>query len=169
MRRVQYEGELKYRESAGIVDAGTTRMFASPLLHALSLDLTQISSSLDVLLANNFFAVYLDAIPGAKLDSHTGKSKSPLPPSRPCSVSTSRSLTGSANSNRPEHSMGWRCWYSVVANLGSNSGEWLNFILGQKWYYYVVSSGWASEKRELIDHSWQVFDRDANRVGFSQT
>jgi hypothetical protein len=56
---------------AGIVDTGTTRMFPSPRLHAHSLDLTRISSPLEVLLMDNFFAVYLDAIPGAKLDSHT--------------------------------------------------------------------------------------------------
>jgi hypothetical protein len=34
---------------------------------------------------------------------------------------------------------------------------------------YAVSGDWVLEKRELIDHSWQVSDRDANRVGFAQT
>lgn len=92
MRLVQYEGELTYTpltetypaayywginvtsstygthtviptSTAGIVDTGTTRMFLSLLKFKFA---HEISCTTEVLLADNFFDVYLRAIPGAK-------------------------------------------------------------------------------------------------------
>jgi len=43
--------------------------------------------------------------------------------------------------------------YGVVTNLGTNSGEGLDFILGQK----------------FMERFYAVFDTDDNRVGFAYT
>lgn len=42
--------------------------------------------------------------------------------------------------------------YGVVANLGTNSGEGLDFIIGQKFMerYYAVSRGSSLEKRKTL-------------------
>ncbi|KAF8448784.1 acid protease [Boletus edulis BED1] len=127
--------------TAGIVDTGTTQ----------------------VLLADDFFAVYLKAIPGAKLDSNTGLIEIP-----PSSISSMQSLNFTiadrvfsmdvaAQLIPTDQNTAWGGvsgkQYGVVANLGSNSGEGLDFIIGQK----------------FMERYYAVFDTDANRVGFAQT
>ena len=167
--------------TAGIVDTGTTRMFPSRLLHGVSLDLTQLSCSSEVLLADNFFSVYLNAIPGAMLDNTTGLIEIP-----PSSVSLMQPLNFfiadrmftmdvAAQLIPTDQNIAWGGvagkQYGVVSNLGTDSGEGLDFIIGQKFMerYYAVSRSSSLEKPTLIEPSCQVFDTDANRVGFAQT
>ncbi|KAG6381803.1 acid protease [Boletus reticuloceps] len=116
-----------------------------------------------VLLADDFFAVYLKAIPGAKLDSNTGLIEIP-----PSSISSMQpldftiadqvfSMDVAAQLIPTDQNTAWGGvsgkQYGVVANLGSNSGEGLDFIIGQK----------------FMERYYAVFDTDANRVGFAQT
>ena len=66
--------------TAGIIDTGTTCMFSSPILHRCSL--ARCHASIVTIrgpLADNFFAIYLDAILGVTLDLHTGLIEIPLP------------------------------------------------------------------------------------------
>ncbi|KIJ65377.1 hypothetical protein HYDPIDRAFT_110424 [Hydnomerulius pinastri MD-312] len=127
--------------TAGIVDTGTTQ----------------------VLLADDFFAVYVGAIPGAKLDENTGLIEIPK-----SSIASMKSLDFSIGGTvfsmdvaaqliPTDQNTAWggvaSKQYGVVANLGSNSGEGLDFIIGQK----------------FMERYYAVFDTDSNRVGFAQT
>ncbi|KAF8141387.1 acid protease [Boletus edulis] len=124
--------------TAGIVDTGTTQ----------------------VLLADDFFAVYLKAIPGANLSNFTIAD-------RVFSMDVAAQLIPTDQNTAWGGVSGKQ--YGVVANLGSNSGEGLDFIIGQKFMerYYAVSSSSPPGIHKLT--LGQVFDTDANRVGFAQT
>lgn len=136
--------------TAGIVDTGTTRMFPSPLFYMV-IDLMQMSRPSEVLLADNFFAVYLLAISGAKLDSNTGLIEIPhssVPFMQPLNFLIAGrvfTMDVAAQLIPTDQNEAWGGvagkQYGVVANLGTNSGEGLDFIIGQKFLerYYVVS------------------------------
>lgn len=151
--------------TAGIVDTGTTRMFSSLLLpHPLYLTWTSCSSVL--LLADDFFAVYMDAIPGATLDVQTGLIEIPA-----SSVSQMKSLNFTiggqvfsmdvaaqlipTDQNTAYGGVAGK-QYGVVSNTGSNSGEGLDFTIGQKFMerFYAVSSGSSLAKHVVIDSIW---------------
>ena len=121
---------------------------------------TQMPCPTEILLADNFFDVYLKAIPGAKLDSNTGLIEIP-----PSSISSMQpldftiagrvfSLDVAAQLIPTSQNTAWGGvagkQYGVVANLGTNSGEGLDFIIGQKFMerYYAVSSGSSLEKAQ---------------------
>ncbi|KAG1874285.1 acid protease [Suillus subluteus] len=130
------------QSTAGIVDTGTTA----------------------VLLADDFFAMYLDAIPGAYLDANnTGfivipsSSVADIQPLNftigGCvfSMDTAAQLIPLDQNAMFGGKTGLQ--YGVVATIGADSGRGLDFVIGQKFMerYYVV------------------FDADDNRVGFAYT
>jgi hypothetical protein len=122
-----------------------------------------VTMVVEVLLADNFFAVYMGAIPNAYLDDNTGLIVIPS-----SSVTGMQSLNftigGTVFSMDPaaqlipqDQNNAWGgqtgVQYGVVANLGADSGEGLDFILGQK----------------FMEVFYAVFDADDNRVGFAYT
>ncbi|KAH7917858.1 acid protease [Leucogyrophana mollusca] len=127
--------------TAGIVDTGTTQ----------------------VLLADNYFAEYMGAIPGAFLDDNTGLLE--IPPSSVADMQplnftiggTVFSMDVAAQLIPEDQNTAWGGeagkQYGVVANLGSNSGEGLDFIMGQK----------------FMENYYAVFDTLNSRVGFAYT
>ncbi|KIK92610.1 hypothetical protein PAXRUDRAFT_146921 [Paxillus rubicundulus Ve08.2h10] len=127
--------------TAGIVDSGTTQ----------------------VLLADDFFTVYMDAIPGAKMDPNTGLleiPKSSVASMQPLNFTigcTVFSMDVAAQLIPTDQNTIWggveSKHYGVLGNLGDPSGEGLDFIIGQK----------------FIERYYTVFDTDRNRVGFAQT
>ncbi|KIJ21176.1 hypothetical protein PAXINDRAFT_107055 [Paxillus involutus ATCC 200175] len=127
--------------TAGIVDTGTTQ----------------------VLLADDFFAVYMGAIPGAKLDPSTGLieiPKSSVASMQPLDFAIGGSVFSmdvAAQLIPTDQNTAWggvgSKQYGILANLGSPSGEGLDFIIGQK----------------FMERYYAVFDTDSNRVGFAQT
>ncbi|KIK41818.1 hypothetical protein CY34DRAFT_12798 [Suillus luteus UH-Slu-Lm8-n1] len=129
------------RSTAGIVDSGTTL----------------------VMLADNFFAKYLNAIPGAYFDTSVGLAVIPS-----SSVAGMRhlnftigghvfSLDTAAQLIPLDQNTVWGgqtgVQYGTVTSLGTDSGAGLDFIIGQKFMekYYVI------------------FDADKTRVGFAYT
>lgn len=131
------------------------------------------------MLADDFFSAYMDAISGATFDEKTGlieipnNSTSSMQPlnffiaDRMFTMDRAAQLFPKDQNTAIGGVAGTQ--YGVVTKLGSNSGEGLDFIIGIKFLerYYAVSSG--SSLETLIDHLWQVFDADGNRVGFAQT
>ncbi|OJA14484.1 hypothetical protein AZE42_06067 [Rhizopogon vesiculosus] len=127
--------------TAGIVDTGTTL----------------------VLLADNFFHSYMKAIPGAKLDESTGlmtvpaSSVSEIQPLNFTVGGTVFSMDAAAQLIPTDQNTAWGLsankQYGVVSYLGTNSGEGLDFIIGQK----------------FMENFYAVFDTDSNRVGFAYT
>ncbi|KIO07573.1 hypothetical protein M404DRAFT_8365 [Pisolithus tinctorius Marx 270] len=127
------------KSTAGIVDTGTTQ----------------------VLLADDFFDVYRSSIPGATLDKSTGLITIPpssIPYMQPLNFTigdTIFSMDVAAQLIPTDQNEAWGGvagkQYGVVANLGTLSGQGLDFIIGQKFMerYYVV------------------FDADNNCVGFA--
>ncbi|KAG0704563.1 acid protease [Suillus ampliporus] len=129
------------QSTAGIVDTGTNL----------------------VLLADDFFAVYLDAIPGAYLDDNTGliaipsSSITDMQPLNFTICGTTFSMDTAAQLVPLDQNTAWGTpagvQYGIVSNLGSNSGEGFDFIIGQK----------------FMEKYYAVFDSDHNRVGFAYT
>ncbi|KAG0703367.1 acid protease [Suillus ampliporus] len=129
------------QSTAGIVDTGTTL----------------------VLLADDFFAVYLDAIPGAYLDDNTGliaipsSSITDMQPLHFTIGGTTFSMDTAAQLVPLDQNAAWGgetgVRYGIVNNLGSNSGEGFDFIIGQK----------------FMEKYYAVFDSDHSRVGFACT
>ncbi|KAF9224223.1 acid protease [Gyrodon lividus] len=127
--------------TAGVVDTGT----------------------MQVHLADDFFAVYMDAIPGAKLDHNRSFIEIPhssIPHIQPLNFTIGCrvfSMDAAAQLIPTDQNTFWggdpSKQYGVVTNLGSTSGEGLDFILGQK----------------FMERYYTVFDTDSNRVGFAQT
>lgn len=129
------------RSHAGIVDSGTSL----------------------VMLADDFFAKYLDAIPGAYLDATVGLTV--IPSSSVANMNHLNftigghvfSLDKAAQLIPLDQNTFWGgqtgVQYGTVCNLGTGSGAGLDFIIGQKFMekYYVI------------------FDTDENRVGFAYT
>ncbi|KAH7909946.1 acid protease [Hygrophoropsis aurantiaca] len=127
--------------TAGIVDTGTTQ----------------------VLLADNYFAVYMDAIPGAYLDDNTGLLV--IPASSVADMQylnftiggTVFSMDVAAQLIPTDQNTAWGgetgVQYGVVANLGTDSGEGLDFIVGQK----------------FMEKYYAIFDTDHSQVGFAYT
>ncbi|KAG6381827.1 acid protease [Boletus reticuloceps] len=127
--------------TAGIVDTGTTL----------------------ILIADDFFARYLHAIPGAKVDSITGLIEIPQR-----SISSMHSLNFTiagrvfsldvaAQLIPKDQNTAWggdvKKRYGVVNHLGSPSGQGMDFIIGQK----------------FLERYYSVFDADSKRVGFART
>ncbi|KAG1718675.1 acid protease [Suillus paluster] len=127
--------------TAGIVDTGTTL----------------------VLLADNFFESYMRAIPGAKLDQTTGlmtipeSSVSKIQPLNFTVGGTVFSLDAAAQLIPTDQNTAWGLsankQYGIVSYLGTNSGEGLDFIIGQK----------------FMEKYYAVFDTDSQQVGFAYT
>ncbi|KAG0704600.1 acid protease [Suillus ampliporus] len=127
--------------TAGIVDTGTTQ----------------------VILADDFFAVYVDAIPGAHIDNNTGLLV--IPSSSVADMQllnfniggTVFSMDTAAQLIPLDQNTAWGgqagVQYGVIINMGANSGEGLDFIIGQK----------------FMEKYYAVFDTDDNRVGFAYT
>ncbi|OJA21644.1 hypothetical protein AZE42_12721 [Rhizopogon vesiculosus] len=127
------------QSTAGIVDTGTSL----------------------ILIADDLFAVYMAAIPGAYIDDNkTGLIV--IPASSVAGMQLLKFKFGEAGFGMDASSQlipqdqnsEWGgetgVQYGVVGNLGSNSGEGLDFILGQK----------------FMESFYAVFDADENRVGF---
>ncbi|KAG2143546.1 acid protease [Suillus bovinus] len=129
------------RSTAGIVDTGTTL----------------------ILLADDLFESYLKAIPGAKLDETGGLMSIPetsVPKIQPLNFTiggTVFSLDAAAQLIPINQNAAWSLStslrYGIVSNLGANSGEGLDFIIGQK----------------FMERYYAVFDTDNNRVGLAYT
>jgi hypothetical protein len=131
--------------TAGIVDTGTTRRAL------LSIHMQLSDTFLVVLLADDFFESYLRAIPGAKIDQSTGlmtvptKSVSEIQPLNFTIGGTVFSMDAAAQLIPIDQNTEWGLsankQYGVVSYLGTNSGEGLDFIIGQKFMekYYAVS------------------------------
>lgn len=130
------------QSTAGIVDTGTT----------------------PVLLADDFFTMYLDAIPGAYLDvNNTGFiviPSSSVVDMQPLNFTIGGCVfsmdTAAQLIPLDQNAMfggETSLQYGVITALGADSGRGLDFIIGQKFMekYYVV------------------FDADDNRVGFAYT
>ncbi|KAF8432236.1 acid protease [Boletus edulis BED1] len=120
--------------TAGIVDSGTTL----------------------VLFADDFFSVYMKAIPGANIDSNTGLLD--IPPSsisrmQPLNFTLADRLFPADQNTALGGDPGKR--YGTVGSFGNNSrsGEGLDFLLGLK----------------FLERYYSAFDADGNRVGFAQT
>lgn len=137
-----YGNKIVFSEStAGIVDTGTTQ----------------------VLLADDSFDVYRSSIPGATLDKFTGLITIPpssIPYMQPLNFTigdTIFSMDVAVQLIPTDQNEAWGGvagkQYGVVANLGTLSGQGLDFIIGQKFMerYYVV------------------FDADNNCIGFAFT
>ncbi|KAG8221143.1 acid protease [Butyriboletus roseoflavus] len=127
--------------TAGIVDTGTTL----------------------VVLADDFFSVYMNAIPGATFDSNTTLIEIPpssIPSMQPLNFSIANrvfTMDVAAQLIPTDQNIAWGGvagkQYGVVTKLGSDSGQGFDFIIGQK----------------FMERYYAVFDTDANRVGFAQT
>ncbi|KAG1738545.1 acid protease [Suillus lakei] len=130
------------QSTAGVVDTGTTL----------------------VLLADDFFAVYLDAIPGAYLDvNNTGLiviPSSSVADMHPLGFKIGGcvlSMDTTAQLFPLDQNAAWGgetgVQYGTISNLGADSGKGFDFIIGEKFMekYYVI------------------FDADDNRVGFAYT
>ncbi|KAG6375312.1 acid protease [Boletus reticuloceps] len=127
--------------TAGVVDTGTTQ----------------------VLLADDFFTVYMNAIPGANKDSNTGLLD--IPPSsisymqplnftladRVFSMDVAAQLVPADQNTAWGGVPGKR--YGTVGHLSSNSGQGLDFLLGIK----------------FLERYYSAFDAHGKRVGFAQT
>ncbi|KAF9232454.1 acid protease [Melanogaster broomeanus] len=117
--------------TAGIVDTGTTQ----------------------VLLADDFFAVYMQAIPGAYLDQHTGLIEIPsksVPYMQPLNFSIGGqifSMDVAAQLIPTDQNTAWGGVASKQYGVG------LDFIIGQK----------------FMERFYAVFDTDNNRIGFAET
>ncbi|OAX38322.1 acid protease [Rhizopogon vinicolor AM-OR11-026] len=126
------------QSTAGVVDTGTTL----------------------ILIADDFFAVYMAAIPGAYIDDNTGlivipaSSVAGMQPLKFKFGKTVLSIDASSQLIPQDQNTEWGgekgVQYGVVGNLGANSGEGLDFTLGQK----------------FMEIFYAVFDADENRVGF---
>ncbi|KAG2143540.1 acid protease [Suillus bovinus] len=120
------------KSTAGIVDTGTTQ----------------------IVLADDFFESYMNAIPGAKLNKTAGLMYIPE-----TSVSKIQPLNftigGTAQLIPIGQNAAWGLptneQYGVVTHMGANSGEGLDFIIGQK----------------FMERYYAVFDTDNNRVGLA--
>jgi len=113
-----------------------------------------------VLLADDFFAIYVDAIPGAKLDNKLGFleiPKSSIPKMQPLTffISGHSFIMDVAAQLIPASQNEY--WggdaskrYGVLANLGFDSGGGFDFVLGQKFlerYYSVGINSYLSPSR----------------------
>ncbi|KAG6333844.1 hypothetical protein ID866_5242 [Astraeus odoratus] len=129
------------QSTAGIVDTGTTL----------------------VLFADDLFATYMAAIPGAQLDNTTGLLEIPwssVPEMEPLTliIDTHYLVMDVAAQLIPsEQTTAWggdpSKRYSIINKLGYNSGQGLDFLLGQK----------------FMERYYAVFDGRNNRVGFAYT
>ncbi|KAG1747768.1 acid protease [Suillus paluster] len=131
------------QSTAGIVDTGTTL----------------------VLLADDFFDVYLDAIPGAYLDDDNNTGLLVIPSSSVADMQplnfkigdTVFSMDIAAQLVPLDQNTAWGgqagVQYGVVGKLGTDSGGGLDFIIGQK----------------FMEKYYAVFDAHSNRVGFGYT
>lgn len=134
-----------------------------------------------VLLADDYFNAYLSAIPGAQFDPVTtlieipASSISSMQPlnftigDRVFSLDVAAQLIPTDENTAIGGDPGKH--YGTISNTNIISGGGFDFLFGQRFLerYYAVSSSSALEKYELIVIFWQVFDSDANRVGFAQT
>ena len=122
----------------------------------------------------------MNAIPGATLDNTTGLMEIPLS-SIPLMQSLNFTIAGQVfamdvaaqlipTDENTILGLDPTKQYGVVAPWNP-LGDEIGFILGMKFMerYYAVSRGSSLEKRKHIDHFWQVFDTDNNRIGFAQT
>ncbi|KII86390.1 hypothetical protein PLICRDRAFT_114346 [Plicaturopsis crispa FD-325 SS-3] len=127
--------------AAGIVDTGTTQ----------------------ILIADDWFSKYVAAISGAKLDDSTGllviptASVADIKPFNFTIGGAVYSLDADAQLVPESENTAWGgksgVRYGYFGNMGSNSGEGLDFIIGQK----------------FMERYYAVFDSKNKRVGFAQT
>lgn len=104
-----------------------------------------------ILLADDFFESYMRAIPGAEFDKSTGlmsipaSSVSKIQPLNFTIGGTVFSLDAAAQLIPIDQNTVWGLpegkHYSVVSKFGANSGEGMDFIIGQKFMekFYAVS------------------------------
>jgi hypothetical protein len=115
------------------------------------------------MLADDFFAKYLDAIPGSYLDTTIGLiviPSSSVADMKPLNFTIGGhvfSLDTAAQLIPSDQNAVWGgktgVQYGVISNLGTDSGAGLDFIIGQK----------------LMEKYYVIFDADDNRVGFAYT
>ena len=134
-----------------------------------------------VLLANEFFTAYMNAIPGAKFDSKTQLIEIPassvlhMQPLHFTIADRVFTLDVAAQLIPTDQNTAWGGvagkQYGVVGKLGKKKGRGLDFILGMVYIerYYTVGSGSSLGKCKLNELFWQVLDAGARRVGFAET
>ncbi|EJU03730.1 aspartic proteinase precursor [Dacryopinax primogenitus] len=137
---ISYGGQ-QILSSAGIVDTGTTL----------------------VLIASDAFQAYMQAIPGSKVDQNSGLLEVPanqvatLQPLAFNIGGTTFKFTGTdqlLDQSLNEQFGGTRnAYYSIVSDLGSESGQGLDFING---YFF-------------LERFYSVYDTTNRRVGFATT
>lgn len=129
------------QSTAGIVDTGSTL----------------------VILADDFFAIYVNSIPGANFDNNLGLleiPKSSIPKMKPLIFFISGHsfiMDVAAQLIPADQNEFWggdaSKRYGVLANLGSNSGGGFDFVLGQK----------------FLERYYSIYDADNNRIGLAST
>ena len=166
---------------AGILDTGDPSVFA---LYACR-DTYLFSSWTGILIPDDLFRIFLNAIPGAKFDTKIGLIE--IPPSRSSSHDEQmqplhfkfgdHTFTLDVQSQLLPRSMNTECGgdvekqYGIIGPIGHVAGDAndVDFVLGipfmQK--YYTVSSGSCFEKSMLNGHPWQVYDANKRRIGFA--
>ncbi|EIW85643.1 acid protease [Coniophora puteana RWD-64-598 SS2] len=165
-----YEGEITYTPltttypaayywGINITDStyGTTPVFTDSTAGIVDTGTTQI------LLADDYFDNYIAGIPGAYMDNTTGllvvpsSSVAGIQPLNFTIGGTSFALDAAAQLIPEDQNIAWGgsagVQYGVVGNLGSLSGEGLDFIVGQK----------------FMERYYAIFDTLNSRVGFALT
>ncbi|KAL4065642.1 aspartic peptidase domain-containing protein [Scleroderma yunnanense] len=135
------EVEVIPQSTAGVIDSGTTQ----------------------ILLADDFFAAYMKAIPGAHLDAKTGlleipRSSIPKMHSLHFNIGgSSFSLDVRAQLVPASQNMAWgghtSKYYGIVGQIGNYSGAGFDFILGLS----------------FMERFYAVFDAERGRVGLAYT
>ena len=166
---------------AGIVTPGSRSVFA---LYACR-DTYLFSCPTEILIPNDVFKVYIDAIPGAKRDD-TRKGATGLTEIPYTSINDMQPLHFTFGDREftldvdaqllpermnPDAHAGR--YYSVVCPIDSEhvAGRGVvDFVLGAPFIqkYYTVSSGSCFEKSMLNGHPWQVYDAERQQIGFAE-
>ena len=158
---------------AGYVDTGSPGVFP---LYACR-DTYLFSCPTVILMSDNLFQLYKDAIPEATFNEDIGlleissdKHMQPLHfrfGDHDFTLDVDEQLVPEEMNKVYGGDAGTR--YILVGPIGV-TGDGLDFVLGIPFLakYYTVSSGSCFEKDILNGHPWQVYDADNQQIGFAQ-
>ena len=158
---------------AGYVDTGSPGVFP---LYACR-DTYSFSCPTVILMSDNLFQLYKDAIPEATfnedivlLEISSDKHMQPLHfrfGDHDFTLDVDEQLVPEEMNTVYGGDAGTR--YILVSPIGV-MGDGLDFVLGIPFLakYYTVSSGSCFEKDILNGHPWQVYDADNQQIGFAQ-